>query len=98
MKLSAGPSVPFWIKYYQNVQKVKAKMKKIIHVRLPADVNPDALLTLQKASQLSGIPIRMLYEWRRQPWRGMRVYRIGRRIFVKADEFIRWINATIEPV
>jgi len=65
-------------------------------IRLPADVNPDGLLTIKRASQISGIPTPMLYEWRRQPWRGLRVYKLGRKIFFRADEFVRWINAHIE--
>lgn len=65
-------------------------------LQLPDNVNPEGLLTLQQASEISGVPVKMLYEWRRQPWRGMRVYTMGRRIFVKADEFMRWINANLQ--
>ena len=64
-------------------------------IKLPAEVNPDSLLTVKRASQISGIPTPMLYEWRRQPWRGLRVYKLGRKIFFKADEFVRWVNANI---
>jgi hypothetical protein len=71
-------------------------MRKKTLVKLPEDVNPNSLLTMEKASEISGIPIRMLYEWRRQPWRGMQVYKFGRRIFVQADEFVRWVNARIK--
>jgi hypothetical protein len=64
-------------------------------VKLPPDVNHEGLLTFRKASEISGIPLKTLYEWRRQPWRGLRVYRLGRKIFVKANEFQTWINVHI---
>jgi hypothetical protein len=71
-------------------------MRKKTLVKLPEGMNPNSLLTFEKASEISGIPIGMLYEWRRQPWRGMQVYKFGRRVFVQAEEFVRWVNARIQ--
>lgn len=80
-------------------RKVKKKMPTRPQIQLPADVNPQGLLTIRRAAEISGIPLKTLYEWRRQPWRGLRVYKLGaKKIFVKADEFVRWINANLEPV
>lgn len=95
MRVSVRPSVPYWIGYYSRQRKVKAKMNKP-KLQLPDDVNPGGLLTLNEASKISGVPVSMLYEWRRQPWRGMKVYKLGRRVFVRADEFTRFINANLQ--
>ncbi|MFX0194599.1 MAG: hypothetical protein ACFFCW_00630 [Candidatus Hodarchaeota archaeon] len=70
-------------------------MRKKTLIKLPEDVNPNSLLTFKRASEITGIPIGMLYEWRRQPWKGMQVYKFGRKLFVQAEEFIRWVNANI---
>jgi len=94
--ISVRPSVPFWIGYCQRVGKVKDKMQKKILIKLPEGMNPDSLLTFKAASQISGVPVSMLYEWRRNPGKGMQVYRFGRRIFVQAEEFVRWANARIQ--
>jgi len=72
------------------------KMRRKILIKLPDDVNPNSLLTFNKAANISGIPIRTLYEWRRQPWRGLQVYKLGRRVFVQAEEFVRWANMHIK--
>jgi len=72
-------------------------MRKKNLIKLPEDVNPHSLLTFKKASEISGIPVGMLYEWRRQPDKGMQVYKFGRKVFVQASEFIRWVNARIRP-
>ncbi len=71
-------------------------MRKKILIKLPEDVNPNSLLTFQKASEISGIPVGMLREWRRHPGKGMQVYKFGRKVFVQAEEFVRWANANIK--
>jgi len=78
--------------YYES----EAMMRKKNLIKLPEDVNPHSLLTFKKASEISGIPVGMLYEWRRQPRKGMQVYKFGRKVFVQAEEFIRWVNARIQ--
>lgn len=72
------------------------KMRKKTLIKLPEDVNPNSLLTFKRASEISGIPIRMLYHYRQEPWRGLQVYKFGRRVFVQAAEFVRWANANIK--
>jgi hypothetical protein len=71
-------------------------MRKKTLVKLPEGMNPNSLLTFKKASEISGIPVRMLYHYRQEPWKGMRVYKFGRRVFVQADEFVMWVNARIQ--
>ena len=61
-------------------------------ITLPDDVNPGGLITFRKASEISGIPLSTLYEWRRTPGIGLRVYKIRKKIFLRCDEFIAWIN------
>ena len=64
-------------------------------IKLPDGINPGGLLTVRMASEISGIPAKTLYEWKRQPGNGLRSYKIGRKVFFKCDEFLKWIDRVI---
>jgi hypothetical protein len=64
-------------------------------IQLPPGINPGGLITVRKAAEITGIPMKTLYEWRRQPGLGLRVYKLRRKIFFKVDELLRWIDANI---
>jgi len=66
-------------------------------VKLPSGVNPDGLLTLAKAAEISGIPRRTLYHYKDQPCNGLVGYKIGKKVFFRAGEFVRWLNRTAKP-
>lgn len=66
-------------------------------VKLPEGVNPDGLLTLAKAAEISGIPRRTLRHFKDQPGNGLIAYKIGKKLFFRASELVRWINVNAKP-
>jgi hypothetical protein len=74
-------------------------LKKII--KLPEGVNPDGLLTVKKAALLTGLPATTIYNFRKVPGNGgVRFYKHkhGGRLFLKAAEFVQWINLHFKEV
>ena len=65
-------------------------------ITLPDGINPGGLITFRVAAEISGIPIKTLYEWRRTPGIGLRVYKIRKKIFLKCDEFLQWVNTVAQ--
>jgi len=70
-------------------------MRKKILIKLPKGVNPDSLLTFKMASEISGVPVSVFYDAKQRRFRGLQVYKFGGRLFVQAEEFVRWANAHI---
>lgn len=70
-------------------------MEKLI--KIPKDINPDGVVNIKRASEITGIDQRTIRHWISVPGNGLRAYKIGGRIHLKVREFLQWIerNATI---
>ena len=73
-------------------------MGQIHHIKLPDDVNPHGLVTIKKASELTGITVTTFYDLRQNPNLGLRFYQIrkGGRLYLKTNELLRWINGHLK--
>lgn len=88
-------SVPQSVSVWSRRTLVKGKIKKMVCkqlVKAPEGLNPDGLITIRKASEITGIPAKTLYTWKDRPGNGLVSYKLGSKVFFKVKELIRWIN------
>ena len=70
-------------------------------VKLPEGINPDSLLTMKKAEEISGLTRSTIYKYVSRPGIGIKFYQLGsisRRKYLKAGEFFDWLNLHLKEV
>ncbi len=71
---------------------------QLVEFRLPPDVQERQYLTLDKAAEITGIPYDTIYWWvRNRADNGLLVLRRGKRLFLNAGHFARWLEQNIQP-
>ncbi|OHB65731.1 MAG: hypothetical protein A2Y76_01510 [Planctomycetes bacterium RBG_13_60_9] len=68
-------------------------------MHLPEGTKPGQLWTIKEAAGAMGLNQWAVWNWfRHRTENGFMAYRIGGRIYVRAGEFVRWIEANLQPI
>ena len=73
-------------------------MKMANLIELPDDVNPGGLLTIKKASEVTGIGEWTLRAWIRDERNGLRAVKIRRRVYLQVQELVRWLERNAKTI
>ncbi len=61
-------------------------------IKLPKSLSDKPLLTIAEAASVIRVSPKTMYRYVSERRKGLRGYRIGGNVRIKADEFLRWID------